>query len=157
MKNVFILALISCLAGCMSLTPESRIPLGVDDLTLLKSHKDIVLTSSGVIKGSKEISSDTRNDKYGFRVGSLRYRILKYSKSLRLTPTEIKTLSSRNSVTICGKCGNLKGGATCCVPGVGVSSTGYAKGSLINRILGYGQISPKVEKKSAPEISVEKK
>lgn len=150
MKNVFILALISCLAGCMSLTPESRIPLGVDDFARLKSHKDIVLTSSGVIKGSKQVvSPEAGNDQYGFKIGSLRYRILKYSKALRLTPDELKILSSRESVTICGKCGNLKGGTTCCVEGAGSSSTGYAKGSLINRILGYEQTLPKVEKKSA--------
>ena len=149
MRIAFMLTLISCVAGCMSLTPESRIPLGVDDLTLLKSHKDIVLTSSGVIKGSKEISSDTRTDKYGFRVGSLRYRILKYSKSLKLSPVELQELSAGKSVSLCGKCGNLKGDPTCCVEGAKSSSTGYAKGSLINRILGYESLSVAVDKKKA--------
>jgi hypothetical protein len=149
MRIVFMLALVACVAGCMSLPPESRIPLSADDLALLKSHKDIVLTGSGDIKGSKQlVSSDSRTDQYGFRIGSLRYRILKYSKSLQLSSAEIKALSAMNSVTICGKCGNLKGGLTCCVEGARVSSTGYAKGSLINRILGYKYTLPKLEKKS---------
>lgn len=150
MRIVLMLTLISCVAGCMTLPPEARIPLGVDELAKLKSHKDIVLTGSGVIKGCKQvISPEAGNDKDGFRVGSLRYRILKYSKSLKLTPAELKALSGRQSVTICGKCGNLKGGPTCCVEGAKSSPTGYAKGSLINRILGYKRILLKVKEKSA--------
>ncbi|NOY75527.1 MAG: hypothetical protein GXP32_07015 [Kiritimatiellaeota bacterium] len=134
-----LLSLVVCLAGCMSLTPESRIPLLADELALMKAHKDVVILPDGALKNGKlKFTSETPKDKHGFFVGSFRYRLLNHSKALKLTPDEISKLSSPGEVALCGKCGNLKGRPNCRVPDAKTSSaTDYAKDSLIDRILGY--------------------
>jgi hypothetical protein len=123
----------------MSLTPESRIPLLADELAILNSQKDIVISDDGVLKGAgQKFSPGAPKDEYGFYIGSFRDRLLKYSKSLKLTPDEVRKLRGAANVDICGKCGNLKGLPTCCAVDAKRSSfTEYAKDSLVDRILGY--------------------
>jgi hypothetical protein len=139
MRIAFMLSLILGVAGCMSLTPESRIPLLADELSILNSHKDILISKDGALKGAgQKFASGVAKDEYGFYIGSFRDRLLKYSKSLKLTPDEVKKLKGAGDVELCGKCGNLKGVPTCCSAGAKASSfTEYAKNSLIDRILGY--------------------
>ena len=139
MRIVVTSFLILCAAGCMSLTPESRIPLLASELDLLRSGKDIAFENGGVLKGNgAEFAVDASKDKYDFYVGSFRDRLVKYSKSLKLTSDELKALEGAGNPTFCGKCGNLKGLSVCCAAGAKSSSyTKYAADSLIDRILGY--------------------
>jgi len=119
MKILGILSIVMFFALCGCVTPgkKSNLSLTPNEIKELCSKENI------------EISD------------SLRQRLIKNSKELKLTPEEMQVLKATGKVILCGKCGhilnslefkkhkdeNLKGD---------LDSQGFIKGSLRDRIIG---------------------
>lgn len=137
MRILSMLTIALLMAGCVASSIPPYQPTK-EEITQLKAKKPLVLCGKcGEIKGTANCckSGLPLNDETGFHQNSMRQQIIMTTQG-SLTKQELDCLYSQKDVTLCEKCGHIKGTDKCCKKTAPIDpKTGFESNSIRNKMI----------------------